>query len=159
MLLYDNYATIFTSYHNESPIYKWTFFILRIFTDQMTIYILLLTMSSGIWDLSCPTRDRTHLPAVEVQIPNHWPPGCPLVILMFRLVKLYTSQDKATNSGQYSVIPSRAAFLKHLLYAMRCTVFEVADVRNTHFGFHFNLCLSSLLRKTLCLNKADKYEI
>ena len=37
----------------------------------MVLY-LILTMLCDLWDLSSPSRDRTHAPALGVQSPNHW---------------------------------------------------------------------------------------
>lgn len=36
------------------------------------IFLFILGMLRGLWDLSAPTRDRTHDPAVEPQGFNHW---------------------------------------------------------------------------------------
>ena len=51
----------------------WTIF--KVFIEFVTILLLfyvLVFWSQGMWDLSSPTRDRTHTPCIGRQSLNHW---------------------------------------------------------------------------------------
>ena len=51
----------------------WTIF--KVFIEFVTILLLfyiLVFWPGGIWDLSSPTRDRTHTPCIGKRSLNHW---------------------------------------------------------------------------------------
>ena len=50
-----------------------------------SFYLFILAPLLGIWDLSSLTRDRTHTPAVEVQVLTAGPPGKPRVVQFYIL--------------------------------------------------------------------------
>ena len=73
-LFLDCYIALYSFYFLSCIFFvMWTIF--KVFIEFVTILLLfyvLVFWPQGMWDLSSPTRDRTHTPCIGRQSLNHW---------------------------------------------------------------------------------------